>query len=199
MLPAEAPNLDATMPRAHLPAFLLGAILVAAPASAHEVVHEVRRDKAIAVRATHHDGDPLAQVAYEVYAPSEPKRPRQTGRTDRAGWLAFVPDAPGKWKVKVIEAGGHGFVIEVDAEPTPTATATPTATPTSTSTSTSTPTPTLTLSPPLPSGERAGERGTAPPTSGSGGSSLRPLLGLAAIGAVFAALYFGYRKKGPTP
>ena len=73
----------------------------AAPALAHETLHEVERGKAIAVKAYFADGEVLAYTAYEVYSPADPKIPYQKGRTDRSGWLAFVPDAPGKWRVKV--------------------------------------------------------------------------------------------------
>lgn len=97
----------------------LAALLVAlaAPAAAHEVLHEVARGKAIALRAHHADGEPLAYAAYELYAPSDPELPFQKGRTDRAGWLAFVPDAPGPWRVKVITADGHGLDVVIEAAP----------------------------------------------------------------------------------
>lgn len=137
--------------------------LAATPALAHETLHEVARGKAIAVKASFADGEVLAYTAYEVYSPADPKIPHQKGRTDRGGWLAFVPDAPGKWRVKVIDDTGHGLDVQVDSEAT----------------------------------------GAAQAPSASAVSSaafvLRPLLGLAAIGAVFAALFLAYRRKGTTP
>jgi nickel transport protein len=146
-------------------ALALAALLAigAAPASAHETLHEVARGKAIAVKAYFADGEVLAYTAYEVYSPADPKIPWQKGRTDRSGWLAFVPGAPGKWRVKVIDETGHGLDLEVDA---------------------------------------TASAGAAPPPGpgGEGGSSLafilRPLVGLLAIGVVFAALVLAYRKKG---
>jgi len=139
------------------------AVLLAAPAAAHETLHEVVRGKAIAVKASFADGEVLAYTAYEVWSPADPKIPWQKGRTDRAGWLAFVPDVPGTWRVKVIDETGHGLDLSIEAE----------------------------------------APGTAQAPSGGAPSSvafvLRPLLGLAAIGAVFAALYFAYRRKGTTP
>jgi len=77
--------------------------------------------------------------------------------------VAFVPDAAGKWRVKVIEATGHGLDLEIDAA-------------------------TSALAPAVPSGPRS-------PVA----FVLRPLVGLAAIGAVFAALYLGYRRKKGRP
>jgi nickel transport protein len=137
--------------------------LSAGTAHAHETLHEVARGKAIAVKAYFVDGEVLAYTSYEVYSPADPKIPYQKGRTDRSGWLAFVPDAPGKWRVKVIDATGHGLDVQLDAE-----------------------------------AQGAAARASAGPASGLA-FILRPLLGLAAIGAVFAALYFTYRRKGTTP
>jgi len=142
------------------------AALLVAPAAAHETLHQVQRGKAIAVKAYFADGEVLAYTAYEVYSPADPRIPHQKGRTDRNGWLAFVPDVPGKWRVEVIDDTGHGLDVEVDAEP--------------------------------PGGTSA-----APAPSAGGVSSaafvLRPLVGLAVIGAIFAALVMAYRKKGTRP
>ena len=138
------------------------ALLPAGPAGAHEVLHEIARGRAVAVRAYFADGEPLAYTPYEVYAPSDPGIPYQKGRTDRSGWLAFVPDAPGTWRVKVVDATGHGLDLEVDG---------------------------------------GGAAVAAQGAGGLGGAAfvLRPLVGLLAIGAVFAALAFAYRRKGRTP
>lgn len=137
------------------------AALAAAPVAAHETLHEVVRGQAIAVKAYFADGEVLAYTAYEVYSPADPKIPYQKGRTDRNGWVAFVPDAPGKWRLKVMDDTGHGLDVEIDAESSP---------------------------------------GTsAAPAAGAVSSAafvLRPLVGLAVIGAIFAALVLAYRKKG---
>ncbi len=135
--------------------------LTGASAMAHETLHEVQRGKAIAVRAWFADGEVLAYTTYEVYSPADPKLPWQQGRTDRAGWLAFVPDAPGAWRVKVLDASGHGLDLGIEA------------------------------------GAEAGASSPAPgaapwPTAAF---VLRPLLGLAVIATVFAALILAYRKK----
>jgi nickel transport protein len=136
------------------------AALIPLAASAHEVLQTVERDKAIALRVYFPDGEAMAYVAYEVYSPADPKIPHQKGRTDRNGWLAFVPDVAGKWRVKVTDATGHGLDTLVDAGP------------------------------------------MAADTASSGGSAtstlafvLRPVLGLAIIGAVFWALFTRYRRK----
>jgi nickel transport protein len=141
--------------RAALPAAALLAILTAPAAVAHEVLHSVERDRAVAVKAFFPDGEVLAYAQYEVYSPSDARIPWQKGRTDRGGWLAFVPDVPGLWRVKVVDATGHGLDVAVDASASPAGTATSTA-----------------------------------------AFVFRPLVGLAAIAAVFAVLFKVYRRKG---
>lgn len=90
--------------------------LIAAPAFAHEVLHTVERGKAVAVKAFFADGEALAYGQYEVYSPADLKIPYQKGRTDRGGYLAFVPDISGKWRVKVADDTGHGFDLEVPVD-----------------------------------------------------------------------------------
>ncbi len=85
-------------------------------ARAHQASHEVARDRAVAVRALE-DGQGMAGATWQVFSPADPARPHQQGRTDAAGWLAFVPDAPGAWRVRVVEEGGHGLDVLVDAGP----------------------------------------------------------------------------------
>ena len=77
-------------------------------AAGHEIVHQVDHGRAVAVRASYAGGQPLAFAQYEVHSPADPELPHQLGRTDRAGWLAFVPDVAGAWRVKVVDASGHG-------------------------------------------------------------------------------------------
>jgi nickel transport protein len=99
-------------PRIALPLLLAG--LLARPAFAHEVTAEVARDRAVAVRARTHDGPPLSDAAAEVFSPADPSAPYWKGRTDRNGWVTFVPDAPGRWRVRVIDATGHGIDTPVE-------------------------------------------------------------------------------------
>jgi nickel transport protein len=136
-------------------------LLLALPvlAFAHEAMHTVERGRAVAVHAWLPDGEDLAYCAFEVFSPADPNVPHQKGRTDRRGWLAFVPDAPGAWRVKVVDGTGHGLELEVDA-----ATAPPSA--------------------------------SAVPTAAF---VVRPLVGLAVIGGVFAALFILYRREGSAP
>lgn len=93
---------------------VLTMLLAAAPAAAHEVLHTIERGRAVAVRAQYADGEPLAYAEYEVFSPADRAIPHAKGRTDRSGWLAFVPDAAGAWRVKVADATGHGLDTTVD-------------------------------------------------------------------------------------
>ncbi len=95
---------------------LATALVATSPAAAHEVLHDVERGHAVAVKAYFPDGEVLAYSAYEVYSPADAKIPWQKGRTDRAGWLAFRPDVPGGWRVKVIDASGHGLDITLPVD-----------------------------------------------------------------------------------
>jgi nickel transport protein len=98
-------------------ALLAATLALVAPVAArgHEVLHEIERGRAVAVKAFFADGEVLAYQQYEIYSPADPKIPYQKGRTDRSGWLSFVPDAPGKWRVKIIDDTGHGLDLEVDS------------------------------------------------------------------------------------
>ena len=96
------------MSRPALSAALL-AWLVPATALGHEVLRSVEPGRAWAVKLSYADGEVLAYVPFEVYSPGDPKIPYLKGRTDRSGYLAFVPDAPGAWRVKVIDDTGHGL------------------------------------------------------------------------------------------
>jgi len=88
-------------------------VLQPAIAGAHELLHETRPGGAVAVRVYHPGGAPLADAAFEVAPPGG--GPLLRGRTDRNGWLAFVPDAPGTWRVRVADGAGHGAEIPVEA------------------------------------------------------------------------------------
>lgn len=102
--------------RWYLGAVLAGLACLASPSSAHghEVQHEVQRGRSVALRAWYHDGKGLADLPAEVFSPADGTTPWWKGRTDRNGWLAFVPDAPGRWRVRIVDATGHGLDAVVD-------------------------------------------------------------------------------------
>lgn len=127
-------------------------------AHAHEILHQVERGRAVAVEIYESDGDRVAGAPYEIFSPADPATAWAAGRTDRKGWLAFVPDAPGAWRVRVVSDEGHGLDARIDVTAAAAAAAKPALT------------------------------GTA--------FILRPVLGLAAIAAIFAGLFAVYRRKG---
>jgi nickel transport protein len=93
---------------------LLAAFLGAPPARAHEVDAEVVRGRAVAVRGVYPGGGPLADASAEVFSPAEPGTPSWRGRTDRNGWVAFLPDVPGRWRVRIVDAQGHALDAGVE-------------------------------------------------------------------------------------
>ena len=76
-------------------------------AQAHSINYQVEQ-KGMAVRAYYSEKDAAAYSQYELYGPDD-KEPHQTGRTDKNGYLAFVPDRPGTWKLQVWGESTHGF------------------------------------------------------------------------------------------
>jgi hypothetical protein len=106
---------------------LAAAVWLPLVAAAHGVAQEIeRRGPAYAVRARYDGGAPLAGAWYQVIAPGEPTRVLREGRTGADGWVEFVPDVPGRWRVRIVDASGHGRVVAVDvAEVAPASPAAP--------------------------------------------------------------------------
>lgn len=140
---------------------LLVLLTCASAAQAHEVLHTVERGKAVAVKVYFADGEVAAYREVQVFSPADARIPYQKGRTDRSGYVAFMPDAPGAWRVVVTDDTGHGLDVNVDVAAT----------------------------------------GAAPSEGKSAAVSswafaLRPIIGAAAIVAIFVVLLFAYRRKG---
>jgi nickel transport protein len=90
--------------------FLLCALLAltgAGEARAHSINYQVEH-KGMAIRAFYSGTDPAAYSQYELYGPGD-KEPYQTGRTDRNGYVGFVPDRPGAWRLQIWGESSHGF------------------------------------------------------------------------------------------
>jgi nickel transport protein len=81
--------------------------MTASAAFAHTVNYDVQQ-KGIAVKIFYNAQDPASYAEYEVFGPGE-ELPHQIGRTDRNGFVAFVPDKQGIWKIKVIGESAHGY------------------------------------------------------------------------------------------
>jgi nickel transport protein len=76
---------------------------------AHTVNYDVQQKSVAAVKVFYTADDPASYAAFEVYAPDGGDLPHQTGRTDRNGFVSFIPDSHGTWKVKVLGESAHGY------------------------------------------------------------------------------------------
>lgn len=75
---------------------------------AHQVTFEtIQKTPAVIVRAGYAGGEPLSWAAVSVFPPDQEHSAWQNGRTDKKGYFAFVPDAPGLWTVRVDDELGH--------------------------------------------------------------------------------------------
>lgn len=84
-------------------------------AEAHSVHHRVE-NRGISARIFYAEDDPASYSQYEIFGPGD-KISHQKGRTDKNGFVSFLPDRKGKWTIKVYgesEHGMHGAQIEVD-------------------------------------------------------------------------------------
>ncbi|MCG2722775.1 MAG: hypothetical protein L6290_12310 [Thermodesulfovibrionales bacterium] len=85
------------------------------PATAHTVNYQVE-NKGISARIFYSPDDPASYSQYEIFGPGD-TIPHQKGRTDRNGFVSFLPDRQGKWIIKVYgesEHGLHGAQVVVD-------------------------------------------------------------------------------------
>lgn len=86
-----------------------------AQADAHSVHYRVE-NKGVAVRVFYAEDAPASYSAFEIFGPGS-KIAHQKGRTDKNGFVAFVPDCPGTWRVTVLgesEHGMHAASIEIE-------------------------------------------------------------------------------------
>lgn len=86
---------------------LLAILFVTSAAMAHSINYHVEQ-KGMAVRAYYSEKDVAAYSQYELFGPGD-KSPHQTGRTDKNGYIGFVPDRPGIWKLQIWGETTHGF------------------------------------------------------------------------------------------
>lgn len=101
------------MARCLLTALLL--LLMYSGSEAHSVHYQVE-NKGISVRVFYAEDDPASYSSYEIFGP-EGNIPHQKGRTDKNGFVSFLPDRKGKWIIKVYgesEHGMHGAQVVVD-------------------------------------------------------------------------------------
>lgn len=82
-------------------------LVVASVARAHDLVVEAEAEgRSVVARASYDGADPAGRAGFEIYSPGTAS-PYQSGVTDPSGWFAFVPAAPGVWRLVVDDGYGH--------------------------------------------------------------------------------------------
>jgi nickel transport protein len=92
-------------------------LLSTAAAQAHSVEYQLE-NRGVSARFFFLPNDPANYSPYEIFGPGD-DIPYQKGRTDKNGVVSFLPDRPGKWRVKVAaesEHGGHAASVEIDVK-----------------------------------------------------------------------------------
>jgi nickel transport protein len=94
---------------------ILFTCLWSAFAEAHTINYQVE-NRGISARVFYAGDEPASYSQYELFSPGD-RIPHQKGRTDRNGFVSFLPDRKGKWIIKVYgeaEHGIHAAQIEVN-------------------------------------------------------------------------------------
>ncbi len=93
-------------------------LLISTKLWSHGVVYDVKKEKAVIIKVTYDDGEPMSYAEVKIFSPDNKDIEHQNGRTDKNGYFAFLPDKPGEWKIIVNDGTGHGVVarISVDEE-----------------------------------------------------------------------------------
>ena len=74
-------------------------------------------ERALAVYFHYSTGEPMSWVKVRVFGPGDDKLEFVSARTDRNGRFAFLPDAPGRWRVEASDEQGHKAVAETELSP----------------------------------------------------------------------------------
>ena len=104
----------------NMAAIVLGALLslVASQAQAHALYAAHTWQGAVAlVQFAYAGGEQPTYAKVEVYSPADSKVEFQNGRTDAQGRFAFMPDAPGQWRIIMADNMGHRVEHAVDVSP----------------------------------------------------------------------------------
>ena len=82
----------------------------AAQVSAHALyAADTRHDGVVLVQFAYSSGEQPTYAKVEVYSPADDKVEFQNGRTDAQGRFAFMPDAPGRWRIIMAETWATGL------------------------------------------------------------------------------------------
>ncbi len=86
-------------------------------AAAHSIHYRVE-NKGVSVRFFYSPDDSANDLTFEVLGPGD-GIPHQKGRTDKNGFVSFLPDRAGKWIIKVSgesDHGCHGRQVEITVD-----------------------------------------------------------------------------------
>jgi len=96
-------------------AWLAGMVILALSPTvgAHGLQHETTRTDAVVVKFYYagNAGKPWSD-SYQVFAPGA-EVAHQSGQVNADGEVSFRPNAPGKWRVRVVTGDGHGAHVSV--------------------------------------------------------------------------------------
>ena len=82
-------------------------------ARAHGLYLSRTEGRAVTLHAGYSTGAPVAYGEVMVFAPDDTATEFQNGRTDRNGDFAFLPDAPGPWRITVDAGMGHRVRLDL--------------------------------------------------------------------------------------
>lgn len=88
---------------------LLLLLLTYSGAEAHSIHYQVE-NKGISARIFYSADDPASYSEFEIFGPGD-KIPHQKGRTDKNGFVSFLPDRAGTWIIKVFCESDHGYHV----------------------------------------------------------------------------------------
>lgn len=92
----------------------LSLLLIPQESAAHGVEGEIKYLRGlVVVTAWYDNGEPMSYAKVEIYAPNSTIK-FQSGRTDRNGRMAFVPDISGKWRVVISDKLGHRLDLSIN-------------------------------------------------------------------------------------
>jgi nickel transport protein len=100
---------------ARLLIWIIPAVLAMPPDALAHAINYRLENKGISARVFFTGDDPMRYATYEIFGPGD-TIVFQNGRTSRNGVVSFLPDRPGKWKIKVsgLEAQGpHATELEI--------------------------------------------------------------------------------------
>jgi nickel transport protein len=83
-------------------------------AGAHGLLTDVTlKAPSVVIKTLFSEAQPVADATVTIFSPSAPEVAWQTGRTDRTGSFAFLPDVAGDWIFFVDDQKGHAKKLTI--------------------------------------------------------------------------------------